>query len=234
MSEITALLDFNRFKNAMPAGTPEKRKADLVALHSVGEMAWWIQAERLVESDIAMDWCADGYKTQWEWWQAFVEGNGFPRPADSEYAAFQMQVRCGRFSVRCRNLAINPELLISVGRSKVDIIARHTQDADRDAIATALSRAVELSRPDVHRLFSVDSRNGRTLADANAGDLSHDNAKPPTDTDRAQMFDAETEPPAAAPIPMDDRPANEYRYHCTCGRVHVVLGNVDEYRVEGP
>lgn len=223
---------FEPVKKVLDA-SPSDRRAVLVSVYSASELSYWATAVLLAQMDTMRDWC-DGHQDMWTWFCDFIEGNGFTRPDNSEYHAFRMQVRNGRFWIRCQNLGINPELLLSIGRSKVDIIARNTQDRDKIEIEVALHRAVELNRADVHRLFSVDARrpSQQKSPNENAGVLRRDLSEPSKDAPGAQMFDASQEPEAPAPIPDDDRPSAVTRITCPCGRTHVVAGTIDEFWTE--
>jgi len=135
----------------------------LLSLHTLGERAFWAKAMALARLDQQSIWTLN-HENFFNWYADYIEGNGFTRPETSQAMSFYLQVRCGYFLERCGNLGVPLDSLISVGRSKCDIIHSKIKqkmdegEIDKEEMMELLDRAAEMPRDHVHKLLGVDKK----------------------------------------------------------------------------
>ena len=194
------------FSHAKMPDTPDGRQVGLIALHTVGRYSWWAEARLLAEIDSQRDWC-DGHASLWEWYQDFIESNGYDRPEQSEYQSFRVRIRCGYLFARCQRDDIPGSLLLGLDHTKADAVYRATLDSDSGTLRNFLERSAQMRRFEVLRMVAPASKDGAERTGdppgptiSGKGDSGH--------ADRGDRpLDATSEPPAPAPIPDDDRPS---------------------------
>ncbi len=191
------------FSHAKVEETKDGRQASLIALHTVGRYSFWAEARLLAEIDTRQDWC-DGHTSLWEWYQDFIEANGYDRPEQSEYQSFRMRTRCGFLFARCQRDEISPDLLLGLDHTKADAIYRATQETDANTLRHYLERAAQMRRSDVLRMLAP-ATNGAHAVTGAAGAKKTGKGDTGRTPGEDRPLDAGSEPPAAAPIPDDDR-----------------------------